>query len=134
MKPTKRYDITLFIILILLLFLSLFFKSNITGFTAFSVKVLDNPVYDYWIIALALAIILSILAIYKRGRIKEEIEHELDSYGVRNPNSSFSSLEKYIDYCISQGRDKTETKEILTGVGWNENLINEAFEDLKAKT
>ncbi len=134
MIVTKKTSSIIFIMAIFLLSISLLFKGNITGHAVFSESVFDYSVFSYLIIALVGIVIISGFSIYARGMIKPDIQGELSEFNIDDTNTSADDLERYIDYCISQGRDEIEIKDILSETKLDKNLINDAIKHMKGKS
>lgn len=112
-------------------------QNNITGMPAlFQNSVGKHPYLSSLILIFIYVLLISLRFSTHtgRGRPTKHIKDELDRFKVSEQyDKELDSLKKYVDYSVSQGRDESDIKGILSEQGWDKSLVDRVIDEHKSK-
>ena len=102
MKITRKTTMQLFILTLLLFFISLTLKDSITGFAIFEPNIISYSLNDYTIMILFVTTIMSLFFMRYTSIIQKKLEYDLYRFKVYPPNIAWPNLQKYLKYWSKQ--------------------------------
>lgn len=129
MHLTRKVSIVLFLGSFFLFSLSILFNPSITGYAVYQDLDKVYP-FNFMVLVFFMTTLLAFVGMYYGKRIEDNIEDELINYDLIEPNLSLNNLKDYIEYSVGEGRRLKEIKTNLMEVGWDENLVQEVYDEL----
>lgn len=131
MAISHRLAALVYISLLLIIFMPL--AGTITGLSITSFRTEISYNYVGWFILFAILAIGSLFAFirFKKVDFKKGKSFVKSLY---KPKSIKQELIDYIEYKLSVGENRLSIRESLLSVGWNKQLVNEAFREAEYPT